>query len=433
MCRTTHKWLAAALAGLFVALLGGCASTPEPVQDKPTAFWPAYPDEPHIQYLTSFTGSADLEPPKTKMQDLIYGKENEAELGIKKPYGLAMWNGRIYVCDLRSACVTILNIRTRQTLIMGASGSGALQSPTDIAVAPDGMKYVADLGQNLVIVFDPADRMVGRIGMKDFKPVSVAVHQNELYTADFVSQQIIVFDRTTGREIRRIGEKGSGPGQFVRPLGLDVDAQGNVYVADVLKCEVQQFDPQGKFVRVFGTRSANAGGLVRPKHIAVDKEGIIYIVDAAFQNVQLFNNLGQLYTFFGSAGSHPGAMYLPAGVCVDDDPSDLELFRQFIHPAFQAERLILVSNQFGVNRVSVYAFGRLKPGKTVADIQASKGLVPEGTGAVPTTGPLGPLPTTSPAPDDAPTTAPSIATPSVSSASPAKSTLELNTGAAGGE
>ena len=71
-------------------------------------------------------------------------------------------------------------------------------------------------------------------------------------------------------------------------------------------------------------------------------------------------------------------MYLPAGVCVHE--GDLDLFKNKIHPAFQAERLILVTNQFGHNKVSVYAMGHLEPGKTVEDIAAAQGLIPSGCG-----------------------------------------------------
>ena len=60
---------------------------------------------------------------------------------------------------------------------------------------------------------------------------------------------------------------------------------------------------------------------------------------------------------------------------------EITRFKDYVHPAFQAERLVLVTNQLGSSKVSVYAMGHLKPGKTVQDIAASKGVVPEGTGA----------------------------------------------------
>jgi DNA-binding beta-propeller fold protein YncE len=299
-----------------------------------------------------------------------------------------MWHGRIYVCDIGGGAVTILDLVRHRTEIMGTTGAEALKTPSDIAIAPDGTKYVADIGGDTVYVFDAQDRQTGTLGHANLKPTGLAVYQNELYVCDFASQKVEVWDRATGKVLRTIGEPGTGPGQFLKPLGVAVDGQGNVYVMDVLACRLQKFDPQGQLVARFGTISAGIGGLVRPKHIAVDSDGIIYVVDAAFQNVQLFDQNGAVFTFFGSAGSHPGAMYLPAGICIDDQ--DLGLFQSYVHPDFQMQHLLVVTNQFGDNKVAVYAVGHLRPGKTVADIADTKGIVPLGVAAdkspaVPTT------------------------------------------------
>jgi hypothetical protein len=295
----------------------------------------------------------------------------------------------------------VLDLRNHRTLIVGRSGTETLERPTAITIADDGTKYVADMGRGLIYVYDVQDRLVGRFGHKDLKPVCVAVYQNDLYVCDFQGQRIEVLDRHTGQLLRTVGGPGGEAGQFIRPLGISVDSQGFLYVTDVLNCKMQKFDREGKVVTSFGIISANAGGFVRPKHIAVDKDGTIYVVDAAFQNVQMFDQLGRVYTFFGSAGNHPGAMYLPVGITVHD--SDLDLFQRYIHPAFEAQRLILVTNQFGDNKVAVYALGHLKAGKTVADISASQGVVPSGTedrkGATRFAGAPA-VPTTNQAPDD---------------------------------
>ncbi|WP_428938345.1 hypothetical protein [Fontivita pretiosa] len=392
-----RSWFASALLALAV-LAGGCAAKP-PAAPKTAAFWPPYPDEPRIQFLVSFEKNEDVEPPKSKLDELVLGKEVQQVLALNKPYGLEMWQGKIYVCDLRARAVIVLDLRNRRTLILGRSGADTLERPTDIAIADDGVKYVADQDKGMVYVFDAQDRLIGKFGHKDLKPVGVAVYQNELYVADFRGQRIEVLDRRTGQLLRTVGEPGTRDGQFVRPLGVAVDKDGCLYVTDVLNCRLQKFDRQGNVVTAFGTISANAGGLVRPKHVAVDSEGIIYVADAAFQNVQLFDQQGRVYTFFGSAGGHPGSMNLPAGVAVHE--ADLDLFSAYIHPAFEAQRLILVTNQFGPNKVSVYALGRLKPGKTVADIAASKDIVPLSAG-VATDGKISPIPApaTQPAPEE---------------------------------
>lgn len=401
-------WLPAILA----ALVAGCASSKPAAVDTPRAFWPPFPDEPRIQYLTSFQTSRDVQPPKGELDKLIYGKEPEQTLALAKPYGVRMWKGKIYVCDIRSNSVTVLDLRRHLVLVLGKSGGDALQTPTDIAIAPDGTKYVTDLGRGTIVVYNAEDRQINTFGFKDMKPIAAAVHNDELYVCDFQALKVQVFNRRTGQLLRSIGEPGGGPGQFVRPISVAVDAQGNVYVMDVMKCQLQKFDPSGHVVSSFGTATAMAGGLVRPKHIAIDREGFIYVVDAAFQNVQLFDQNGQILTFFGSAGSFPGAMYLPAGICIDDE--DLDLFAKYVHPAFQPEHLIVVTNQFGPNKVAVYAMGHLKAGKTPQDIASSRGLVSTGTEQI--KGKAAGVPTTLPSDNTAgpspATTAPTTTAPS---------------------
>ena len=152
-----------------------------------------------------------------------------------------------------------------------------------------------------------------------------------------------------------------------------------VYVDDVIRCRVQRFSRDGKFLGAFGQIGNLPGDLVRPKHFSFDKNGYMYIADAAFNNVQVFDTQQKVVGYFGSAGGHPGSMDLPAGVYVDESAEDLALFQEYVHPAFKAERLILVTNQFGNQRVSIYASGTLKPGKTLADITVSRAKVSLGT------------------------------------------------------
>jgi hypothetical protein len=82
-----------------------------------------------------------------------------------------------------------------------------------------------------------------------------------------------------------------------------------------------------------------------------------------------------------------------------------------VHPAFEIERLIVVSNQFGPNKIAVYAQGHLKQGKTVADVSGGRSKVNLGldTGKGPTTGPItmgSPLPEQLTVPTTAPAAQP---------------------------
>jgi streptogramin lyase len=397
------------LTTLLILSLGlGCAK-PKAAAPVATnyAFWPPPPDEPRIQFLTALNSSKDVAPQRTSLQDTLYGKDDTSALEVAKPYGVAMWNGRIYVTDIRGNGIIVLDLRNKQTRVMGTTGAGTVKKAVDITVSDDGFKYVVDPTQSSILVFDPDERFVQLFPLKNARPVGAAIYQNLLYVADFKSQSVLVLDRKTGSHIKSIGEKGGEDGQFIQPIKVATDKDGNIYVSDVMKCRIQKFSPDGKLLQAFGQAGNQPGTFVRPKHLDIGSDGILYVADAAFNNVQLFDEEGKAMMYFGSAGAHPGAMDLPAGLFVSEQ--DLDLFAKYVHPAFKAERIIIVTNQFGDAKISVYAMGQLKPGKTLMDI-TSRANVETGTvdPKKPTTQPLG-IPTPSnrpPAETPAPTTQP---------------------------
>ncbi|HWB55271.1 MAG TPA: hypothetical protein VG722_13800, partial [Tepidisphaeraceae bacterium] len=364
---------------------------------KSFAFWPPFPDQPHVLSLRSYTLNTDVEPAKGNLDNLLYGSAPRDKAMIDHPYGVAMWDGRIYICDTQSPLIEILDLRKHQMRLMGAVQAGKLMKPVAIAISGDGYKYVADDVVGAIAVFDPNDRMVGQIGHERLRPVGIAVYGDNLYVADYSKNHIEVFDRKTGKTLRYIGTPGIKKGQLVGPLGVAVDREGNVYVDDVVGCRVQKFSPDGQCLGSFGTRGDRPGDFVRPKHLAVDSDGRIYVVDAAFANVQIFNSKFQSLMYFGTAGTHPGAMEMPAGICIDENPQDVNLFTDYIPDAFQTQRLIVVTNQFGDHKVSVYAEGQLKPGHRLEELSGSKGIVPNQMTNDVTRGAGAPLPTDSPA------------------------------------
>jgi sugar lactone lactonase YvrE len=346
----------------WLGLLAGCASPPPAEAPRTYSFWPPAPNSPRVQFLVSFNSSVGIDRPKGTLQRLAFGREPRPGLVINKPYGVAMWKGSIYACDSRGGAVVIIDLKERETRVMGTSGAERLVKPTAIAVAPDGTKYVAETARGSILVYDAADRQIGLLGHAGLKPTNLVVHGEELFVADLAAHCIEVLDRKTGKTQRTIGAVGHEPGQLFGPLGLGTDAQGNLYVADQ-DCRLQKFDPSGKLLWGIGTVGRTPGTFTRPKQLAVDTQGYIYVVDAAFQNVQMFDSEGQLLMDFGGPGSFPGSMELPAGICVYE--GDLDPFQKYLHPAFVAERLIVVTSQIGPNKVAVYAFGHEREGMSV--------------------------------------------------------------------
>ena len=138
-----------------------------------------------------------------------------------------------------------------------------------------------------------------------------------------------------------------------------------------IRGRLHKFAPDGEQIFARGQIADAPGNFVRPKYLVADREGVVYVVDAAFQNVQMFNEDGELLMFFGGPGPFPGAMSLPAGITADE--TTLAYFADDIHPAFEARAIVAVTNQFGLNKVAVYAIGQLREGATMADIASDMG------------------------------------------------------------
>lgn len=366
-------------------VLGACAASPDTGSAKKStgsgyAFWPLFPADPRVQFVRSFSGSEDLSPRKTSgLEAVVFGKEVEQEAMINKPYGLTMKNGVIYVADMRAGSLVVLDLKKKQTRLVGVGGGGRLDHPVAVAVADDGMIYVAESDRGAIVVFDAKERYSSSIGFQKFKPVSLAVFEDRLYACDMAGQAIQVFDRKTGKHLGAIGSVGDEDGQFRVPIGVATDRDGNIFVVDLMRGRLQKFAPDGTFLAAAGAIGDTPGTFARPKHIAVDADGIVYVVDAAFQNVQMFDDQLRLLMAFGAAGSFPGAMNLPAGVCVVE--GGVEFFSDEFHPGFAPRRLIAVTNQFGPAKVSVYAMGEKKEGYTAADLAKSAATVSPGLGA----------------------------------------------------
>jgi hypothetical protein len=85
--------------------------------------------------------------------------------------------------------------------------------------------------------------------------------------------QVCVFNKK-GKFIKRIGAKGQGPGEYIRPLAMEVDYLGNIYVADHTSRRINKYDKNGEFVSSFLLSSTH---WAPDELIVVDSEKNIYV------------------------------------------------------------------------------------------------------------------------------------------------------------
>jgi hypothetical protein len=73
-----------------------------------------------------------------------------------------------------------------------------------------------------------------------------------------------------GREIRRFGEKGTGPSQFDLPTDVAFDDAGNIYVSEYGdNNRIQIFDKDLNYLRGWGTIGSADGQMARPQSLVI--------------------------------------------------------------------------------------------------------------------------------------------------------------------
>lgn len=339
-----------AALGLLV-FLGwvGCAGAPKE-EPTPAIFYPPPPAEPRLQLLATFSASDDLKQ-VSGFRRFVVGEDDR--IAVQRAHGVAWHAGRLYVCDPGGSHVFVFDVAASDVRLLDAANRGMFRKPIEIAVAPDGWKYVTDTGHRRVIVYDDQDRYQRAYGEPDrWRPVGIAATTDLLYVTDLANHCLVVLDRRTGSEVCRIGAKGREEGKFYNPLSVAIGPGGDLYVSDSFNFRIQRLRPDGTFVRSYGSIGRSPGQFARPRGVAVDAEGRIYAVDAAFENVQIFDNEGRLLLFFGGPGAQRGALNLPASVRIAYDA--VAAFQDKVAPGRSIDYVFFVTSQTGPNKVNVY-------------------------------------------------------------------------------
>lgn len=340
---------------LTFVLFFGCA--PAVTKKEAVTFYPPPPQEPKLQFLLSITREDDLGKKHNVLDEFLFGEEMVMK-EIGRPADISASMGKIYISDRKYKKILVLDLEKKSITAINDARTGALSQPSGIWVTEDDHKYIADWGRKQILVFDADNNFLKAYGSKGQfdKPVDVAVYENRIYVCDFNKHMIFVVDKDTGETVREIGGEGKEEGRFFKPTHVIADREGNIYVNDNFNFRVQKLGPKGQFKRSYGYLGDNLGAFARPKGVDIDREGYIYIADAAFENVQIFDaETSELLLFFGGPGPHPGSMYLPAGLYIDYE--NVKYFHEYVDRDFKIKYLVYVVNQYGNNKLNVYAFG----------------------------------------------------------------------------
>ena len=92
--------------------------------------------------------------------------------------------------------------------------------------------------------------------------------------------------------VTKWGSQGTEDGQFLRPHDIDFDSEGNVYVSDRDRNDIQKFTPNGTFLMKWGSEGNKGGQFKIPYSLEFDSSDNIYVADRGNDRIQKFYSNG---------------------------------------------------------------------------------------------------------------------------------------------
>jgi len=226
----------------------------------------------------------------------------------------------------------------------GTSATAQFYSPQGLAFDANGNLYVADQGNNAIYKITSTGTVsilagTGLVGYVNGAGATARFNAPQGIATD-ATGNVYVADRNNNmiRKISTAGvvttlagtgatalTNGDGPtvATFNRPVGVAVDATGNVYVTDQGNIALRKITPAGAVSTMIGNTTTTAL-LNNLSGIAIDAQGNMYITDQTGR-ILLINTQNILYTLAGKAnttgfadGSKTTAMFSnPTSIAVD--------------------------------------------------------------------------------------------------------------------
>ena len=125
---------------------------------------------------------------------------------------------------------------------------------------------------------------------------------------------------------------------------LQVDEEGNIYICDFLDNCVKVYDQNGKFLRRIGNKGQGPGELFGPGKIAISPNNKIYIIESGNMRISLFNLYGDFISSFYFSGTPFDMICDPSGNLI----ISYMIFKFYnLHKKELRERLFDIYNENG--------------------------------------------------------------------------------------
>jgi sugar lactone lactonase YvrE len=283
------------------------------------------------------------------------GKSQAA--AFSDPFGVAVDNrGNVIIADAGESNRIRRITPKGDVVVMAGSDEGfkdgspseaQFNTPSAIAIDKDNNIVIADTSNNRIRKLTADGRVItvagtGDAGFADGAaseaqfdgPIGVAVDkQGNIFVADAYNDRIrrISADGNVttiaGAGSPGFSDAGAAEALFDTPCGVAVDEEGNVFVADTGNRAIRKITAQGEVITIAGNAQASADGqsseigFSRPVGIVVTHDGFLYITDSGRGQIVRITPEGQSSVYAGAGAGYAEGRKArfngPAGIAID--------------------------------------------------------------------------------------------------------------------
>lgn len=169
-----------------------------------------------------------------------------------------------------------------------------------------------------VLKFDASGKLAASFGANMFvRPHGIHVDRDgNVWVTDQEGHQVVKMT-PQGQVLMTLGKKGApgeGPDRFNAPSAVYVVPDGSIFIGDGhggnTNARMLKFTKEGKFVKTWGKRGTGPGDFETPHGIAMDSQGRLFIADRGNNRVQIFDQDGKFLAEWKQFGR-------PSGIFID--------------------------------------------------------------------------------------------------------------------
>jgi len=273
-----------------------------------------------VKQYPPVAGQTSERTTKDKIVDFIMGKKEKVVLS--KPVAIMATNPEdFWILDQGNGVLFKIRNELGEMPHIRNNKFKTFNSLVGICAFGENKLLFTDSYLNKIFVFTEGDKVLKTLNdtLELDQPTGIAYSplNHQIWVIETKSHRIAILDEN-GRLIKRIGSRGTAPGEFNFPTSIWLDKTGKAFIVDALNFRIQIFSKDGEFISIFGKAGDATGYFARPKGIATDSFGNIYVADALFNAVQIFDQTGNFLFTFGVQGREKGEFWMPAGVYIDD-------------------------------------------------------------------------------------------------------------------